>query len=207
MRRSFSCNPRLYLATLLLILLPLHSALAHKLQMFVTLETVPQSEDYAVGFRLTGKVYFSFSKPFKAADIVILTLDNKQIDQLKSDDEGRFQWGLKTLTPFKVQCRSLDGHLVERVVSPQEDRHIHAEHSVIEVNPHSSSPAQENLRHIISSELAPLKEQIHKLHHKVWLLEILGGLGLLFGGFGLWMFYLSRKTLSKTSYTQDGHNQ
>ena len=85
--------------------------------------------------------------------------------------------------------------MVERVVSPQEDRHIHAEDSLIEVAPHSSSPALEDLRHIISSELAPLKEQVHKLHHKVWLLEIFGGLGLLFGGFGLWMFYSSKKAL------------
>ena len=51
----------------------------------------------------------------------------------------------------------------------------------------------QNLRHIISSELTPLKEQISKLHHKVWLLEILGGLGVLFGGFGIWMFFLSKR--------------
>lgn len=184
-----------YLATLFLIFLPLHSALAHKLQMFATLETVPQTKDYKVGFRLTGKVYYSYSTPFKRAEIKIFSLDNQLIETLKSDDEGRFEWGLKTLTPFKVQCRSEDGHLVERTVAPQKDRHIHGEHEVLQVDPHNSSNSQNNLRHIISSELAPLKEQIHRLHHKIWLLEILGGLGLLFGCFGLWMFYLSKKAL------------
>lgn len=195
MRHLLFPKSLVFLATLFLFLLPIHSALAHKLQMFATLETVPQSENYKVGFRLVGKVYYSFSKPFKAAEIQILSLDNKLIDQIKSDAEGRFRWGLKSLKPFKVQCRSIDGHLVERVVSPQADRHIHAEHSVVEIDPHASPNSEESLRHIISSELAPLKEQIHNLHHKVWLLEILGGLGLLFGGFGLWMFYLSKKAL------------
>ena len=52
----------------------------------------------------------------------------------------------------------------------------------------------EELRHIISLELTPLKEQISKLHHKIWLLEILAGIGLLFGGFGIWMFVLAKRT-------------
>ncbi len=196
----------LFLAISTLLLFSVQPSNAHKLQMFVTLEALsPQSNQIdaqATGFQLLGQVYFSASSPLVDAEITILSLENKLIRILRSDKEGRFQWRLSTTAPFKIQCRSIDGHLVERIMTPQKSDHGAVSIKGQDVRSIDGKTHQlqqdgnidtQNLRHIISSELTPLKEQISKLHHKVWLLEILGGLGVLFGGFGIWMFFLSKR--------------
>ena len=196
----------LFLAISTLLLFSVQPANAHKLQMFVTLEALsPQSNQtdaQATDFQLLGQVYFSASSPLIDAEITILSLENKLIRVLRSDKEGRFQWQLPSTAPFKIQCRSIDGHLVERIMTPQKPEHgtlsikgqdVRSIDGKTHKLQQGGNIDAQNLRHIISSELTPLKEQISKLHHKVWLLEILGGLGVLFGGFGIWMFFLSKR--------------
>jgi|GEM_PF-4763977 len=205
-----------------LLSLSIHPAYAHKLQMFITIEALAlpvtpsstpsteleQTQLKSPNFKLVGQVYYSASSPLADAEIKILSIQNELLAVLRSDKDGRFQWPLTTTLPIKVQSHSLDGHLVERIITPQlsdlkattiktkEVRNIDGtgqDTRSQSINRQNTLKAQE-IQHIISSELTPLKEQISKLHNKIWLLEILGGLGILFGGFGIWMFFLSKQT-------------
>lgn len=208
MKWSVLKSGHLFLVISTLLLFSVHPANAHKLQMFVTLEALSsqsnQTEVQATGFQLLGQVYFSAHSPLANVEITISSLQNQKIHVLRSDKQGRFQWRLPSTAPFKIQCRSIDGHLVERIITPQLSDHgamkIHGQ-ELRTVDGETHKPQQgvkidaQELRHIISSELTPLKEKISKLHQKIWLLEILGGLGVLFGGFGIWMFFLSRRAL------------
>ena len=200
-------------------LITLHSALcvllffsalpaqAHKLQMFVTIEALsPHSETTtspAPRFQLRGQVYFSAQVPLTGGQVKIFSLEDDLLDIIRTDKNGRFNWVLKNTKPFKVQCQSIDGHLIERIITPQisnqktarfEAKELRTIDGVKKETSGAAALKAEELRHIISLELTPLKEQISKLHHKIWLLEILAGLGLLFGGFGIWMFVLAKRT-------------
>lgn len=202
-------------------LITLHSALcvllffstlpaqAHKLQMFVTIEALsPHSETTtspAPRFQLRGQVYFSAQVPLTGGQVEILSLEDDLLDIIRTDKNGRFNWVLKNTKPFKVQCQSIDGHLIERIITPKisnqktarfEAKDVRTIDGVKKETSVGAALKAEELRHIISLELTPLKEQISKLHHKIWLLEILAGLGLLFGGFGIWMFVLAKRTTS-----------
>ncbi len=183
---------------------------AHKLKMFVTLEALsPHSKKLpskSTGYQIKGQVYFSSTVPLADAEIKILSLQGREIGVTRTDQEGRFQWALKNVQPFKVQCQSIDGHLIERLITPKlsdqkevllKSKEVRNVDKTERETGASSFLKAEELRHILSSELTPLKEQISKLHHKIWLLEILAGLGLLFGGFGIWMFVLSKQAAKK----------
>lgn len=182
-------------------------AQAHKLQMFVTIEALsphPNTPAFkAPRFQLRGQVYFSAQVPLTGGQVKILSLEDDLLDIIRIDKNGRFHWVLKNAKSFKVQCQSIDGHLIERIITPQISNQKTAQFEAKDVRTIDGVKKEasvgaalkaEELRHIISLELTPLKEQISKLHHKIWLLEILAGIGLLFGGFGIWMFVLAKRT-------------
>ena len=158
---------------------------AHKLHMFVTIEPGPV---------VAGRVYYSSTTPFRQARVDLLDRSGKTIKSGRSDEEGRFYFklrdlGLQDLEGFTVRCETKDGHGVERKILANaltgiQDKHTH-DHFVVP-RPHDS------LREILALELRPLKEQIHALETKIWLRDVLGGLGMLMGVFGLWMFWLVR---------------
>lgn len=200
-------------------LITLHSALyvllffsalpaqAHKLQMFVTIEALSPPPNTpalkALRFQLRGQVYFSAQVPLTGGQVKILSLEDDLLDIIRTDKNGRFHWILKNAKPFKVQCQSIDGHLIERIITPQisnqktarfEAKDVRTIDGVKKETSVGATLKAEEFRHIISLELTPLKEQVSKLHYKIWLLEILAGLGLLFGGFGIWMFVLAKRT-------------
>lgn len=179
------------------------SAFAHKLKMFVTVEAVDaRGQSKTASQKVIGKVYYSSSSPLIGGDVSILALDGRTLVVLKTDDRGRFEYSLTSHTPIMIQSRSIDGHLVERTLrlgprknltqtlkSKTSDRHDSAKLPLTS----SGQLNRSDFRQIISSELTPLKEQISHLQNKIWLLEILGGLGILFGGFGIWMFLLAKR--------------
>ena len=182
-------------------------AQAHKLHMFVSLE----------GNSIAGRVYYSRTVPFKNGMVELLSVKGEQIARTKSDDQGRFRFLLPkpsgTATRFIVRIKSPDGHLVERLVhqAHKQEHHEHnhtpgTDHAHDHATVHSSTEPdtppvdasfdQSGLQKVLAQELRPIKEQIHQLQSKIWLHEILGGLGLLCGVFGLWMFMLARRTPS-----------
>lgn len=127
---------------------------------------------------------------------------------------------LKGVSRARLRTKSGDGHLVERVIhlvqsgTPQtgfqsglqeglqggQSAHMDSIHAPHHAHDHDKDPhhsheagARQELRAVLQQELRPLKEDLHQLQSKIWLHEILGGLGLLCGFFGVWMFWLARR--------------
>ncbi len=159
--------------------------LAHKLHIFVTIEPGPE---------VAGRVYYSRTTPFRYARVDLLDRSGKTIKSARSDEEGRFHLklkdlGLLDLDGFTVRCETKDGHGVEHKIlanalTGSQDKYTHD---------HFESPQSHgSLRETLALELRPLKEQINALETKIWLRDVLGGLGMLMGVFGLWMFWLAR---------------
>ncbi len=185
------------------------SAQAHKLHMFVSLE----------GNVVAGRVYYSRTVPFKNGVIELLSIKGEHIAQTKSNAQGRFRLSLPKpagqAARFIVRTKSSDGHLIEQLVHRvhQQSQHDHDHDHTSKPDhthdhPASHNPAvpdaalagpslsQQDLQTVLAQELRPLKEQLHQLQSKIWLHEILGGLGLLCGVFGLWMFMLAGRARS-----------
>ena len=157
---------------------------AHKLHMFVTLEPGPV---------IAGRVYYSGSSPYRQALVEVLDRTGKIVKSTRSDEDGRFRlsltpFGLQALEGFMVRCKSKDGHGVERKISVKGANKIQNNHT----HDTDESFSHEFLRNALALEIRPLKEQIDALETKIWMRDILGGLGLLMGVFGLWMFWLAR---------------
>ena len=186
------------------------AAFAHKLHLFASVE----------GDLIVGRVYYSQSAPYKHGVVELLSAEQKLIARTKSDHEGRFRLSipasLKGVSRARLRTKSGDGHLVERVIhlvqsgTPQtgfqsglqggQSAHMDSIHAPHHAHDHDKDPhhsheagARQELRAVLQQELRPLKEDLHQLQSKIWLHEILGGLGLLCGFFGVWMFWLARR--------------
>lgn len=170
----------------LLMIWPSISA-AHRLSLFATAE----------GNSISGRVYFTLSAPYKGEVLLFAQGARSAIAKGTSDDEGRFRFEGVKAGRYRVESRSGDGHLAEArvTVGVIQDGDKKREAKLPETGAEKSAAVDVNLlRRAVATELRPLKEQINKLEETLWFTQMIGGLGLLTGMFGIWMFFLARKS-------------
>lgn len=169
----------------LLMLWPSDGA-AHRLSLFATTE----------GNNISGRVYFSLSAPYKGEVLLFAEGVTTSIAQVMSDDGGRFRFeGVKS-GRYRLESRSGDGHLAEARVTvgllQSGDKKREAKLSETGTKKRAAVDTK-LLRQAVAAELRPLKEQVNQLEETLWFTQMIGGLGLLTGMFGVWMFFLARK--------------
>lgn len=200
----------LLLCLSLLCLGLVHTAHAHKLYMFTSVE----------GAYVQGRVYFSASAPLRSGNVLVKNDQGELLTKIKSDMAGKFSLQIAQLFPangsaysgkLHITCQTIDGHKAERIIDLAGLAHKYNDESsylkpqklaggAVQDNTKMSDAASarsEDLRRVIAAELRPLKEQIDLLSNKIWLRDILGGLGVLFGAFGIWMFLISNRRLAE----------
>lgn len=121
------------------------------------------------GKTLSGKAYYSDQSP--AAETyfeVFETGKDQPIVESKTDKMGAFSLPISGNPPFKVVLEGEEGHRVEHI-------------------------AEQFTQGLSSGEIALLREDIQKLKDKIYLHDILGGIGYIFGLFGVLALLRSKK--------------
>jgi len=170
-------------------------AQAHQIRMSV----------YVEGNDLEGEIYYvGGGNPPGAGAQVELKLDDKVLATTVADKEGLFIFESVSPDSYSVRADGGQGHVAfyeldrsefpdaepqAEVATETESRNTAAVNSELQCSP--MTPQQ--LQKAISKAIRPLREKIDRYEAKTRMHDVLGGIGYIFGLFGLFMFIRNRK--------------
>lgn len=182
---------RNYSHLLLIMLLFSAPVYAHKVKLFATVtdETI------------AGYVYFPGGSRAQSVPVKILLADNQLQDTVLTDEHGEFQFHAKVHATHRLVANLGEGHLAEYVIDASEfsDRLPTVANEPASVAP-PPPPAQNctvsgqlpDIAKVVSQQIRPLREQLEAYQEKIWLHDILGGIGYIFGVLGM-LFYIAKR--------------
>ncbi|WP_070971595.1 carboxypeptidase-like regulatory domain-containing protein [Vibrio sonorensis] len=186
------------LSLLLITLLSSFSVNAHNLRMSV----------YVEGDGLEGELYFvGGGNPAAKNASVELYFDGEVIATAKSDEEGIFIFQSVKPSDYLVRADAGQGHVatydLKRHEFPQAQPDT-TEGELTSKPTHTAQPLSndvnlQQMRTEIAKAIRPLREQIERYESKTRMHDILGGIGYVFGVFGLFVLYRQRKSACKPS--------
>lgn len=183
-------------AVLLLSLLAVAPAAAHKLKVFAS----------AIGDVIEGRVYFVGGGAAIDVPVVLKDSDDTVVGTTRTTaPDGRFSFPMDRRTDFTVAADAQDGHVAEFVVKgarvvgapPAETGDEVSVAADADTKP-AAAPAPsmlpaEAVEEAVARQIAPLTEQIDALRDGIGLRDIVGGVGFILGLFGLWAFLAARR--------------
>ena len=173
------------IAFLLALCLSASPALAHKMKVFAAVE----------GDVISGYAYFSPGGRAQDIAISIATPDGA-VTTTTSDDQGNFRYQARLRADHLITADGGDGHTASAAV-PAADLPSSLPLVPGAVPVQAPAPAatsqpsdkQDDLKAFIDASLSrqirPLREQIDAYQEKIWMHDVLGGLGVIMGLGGL----------------------
>lgn len=167
--------------------------MAHKLKVFAMTE----------GETIQGQAYFVGGAAASGAVIRIKDGEGKELELLKPDAEGRFEYRIESVMDYEVVADTLDGHQASWSLKATEFSPGLAAISVSPAAPSESGAGvpdvdsaqtgegvitQEACKSAMSRQTASLSDALRACEERQRLRDILGGLGYIVGlaGMGLW---------------------
>ncbi|OLQ80590.1 hypothetical protein BIT28_15760 [Photobacterium proteolyticum] len=168
------------------------SAYAHRMKAFSWVE----------GEAIEGEAYFTNGQ--MAADSTVeLLVDQKVVATTQSDEEGQFRFEALAAGDYQIRTDAGQGHVATYYISASEfsvdesDMDIVVEPSGPEASQSQktvdSTLSKAQVEQAVAKAIRPLREQLDQYEAKVRLHDILGGIGYIFGLFGLFVLYRSRR--------------
>ncbi len=182
---------------LLLCMLAASPALAHKLKVFAT----------AIGDTVEGRVYFVGGGPGIGVPVELRNSGGEVVATGRSEaPDGSFSLTLPYRDDFTVFADAQDGHvgsfalraarlaeaLPERPGAEQEAPGVAAAEPAAGTGD-ASVASTAAIEAAVARQLAPLLEEIDALRSAIGFRDIIGGVGFILGGFGLWAFVAARR--------------
>ncbi|MDH2998564.1 hypothetical protein A1D22_02030 [Pasteurellaceae bacterium LFhippo2] len=122
------------------------------------------------GNEVSGKAYYSDQHPAVETYVeVVKQGESEPIVYGKTDKEGRFHLPLTQDGTFSVIIEGMEGHRAETQV-------------------HKIATASST-----STDLQLLREEIEQLKNKIYIRDVIGGIGYIFGIFGLVLFLRTKR--------------
>ncbi|EFX92537.1 putative cytoplasmic membrane protein CbiL [Actinobacillus ureae] len=155
-----------YLLGILFAFVSLNTS-AHSLHLFALYD----------GHEISGKSFYSDQSPAAETYLEVFRLgkdgsENVPIATAKTDVYGSFSIPISGDGPFKVVVEGAEGHRAEGIAD-----------NVVK-------------RTLGRAEFEVLREDIQKLKHKIYLHDLIGGIGYIFGLFGIITLLKARKDKS-----------
>ncbi|MCA1909330.1 MAG: hypothetical protein LDL39_13305 [Magnetospirillum sp.] len=166
------------LLAVLALLLAASPAYAHKLKLFVTQE----------GTEISGKTYFAGGGAAAELDGQVVDAQGRVVATLRTDAEGRFRFTPPQGDGLRVRFESGDGHMAEAVLGQTAPSAQTANAAAPPVN-----AATPDVDAAIARQLTPLREQLDRMESRARLSDIVGGVGLIVGVFGVYAWVASRR--------------
>lgn len=163
------------------------SAQAHQIRMSV----------YVEGSNLEGEIYYvGGGNPPGAGASVELKQDDQILATTVADEEGVFLFESVKVGTYTVRADGGQGHVAFYELDKSEFPDV-KESELTSKAPSSDiqcSPlTKQELQKAITKAIRPLREKIDRYEAKTRMHDILGGIGYIFGLFGLFMFVRNRK--------------
>jgi len=203
---SYHLKQRCTAAIAAIFLLMSPTAFAHKLNMFA----------YVEGNEIFAEGYFTDGKKAKNSTITVFDAADKQLLQGTSDADGQFTFAIPQQSDLRITVNAGMGHQAEFVLLKDELSEETAATGT-ENEPASAlnnnneapaaSPAQTpsattslgndairaEVERAVGKAIKPLMRELSTMRAEKSLADIIGGIGFIFGLFGVAMYFKSRK--------------
>jgi len=160
-------------ALCIFVILVAADAHAHAINLFVREESGT----------IKGSVYFTGGDPLAEAEVQIFDAE-KTIGTVQTDAGGNFTYAIPAgAGKLRLEVRTQDGHRAEATLTP----------SYLDVpmlatragnSPPQAVPAD--------GQLGAIQVALDRLEHRLWLRDVIGGIGYIFGLAGLWALWKAR---------------
>lgn len=167
---------RILLAALMVLAAP---AQAHKLKVFATAE----------GAFIIGSAYFAGGGKAMGAEGSLIAADGTTEARFVTAEDGSFRLQARPDAGHVLVVDAGDGH-VARFEMRAEGR-IPAP-----VSATAPSPGMDELELAVARQIRPLREQLDAYEERVRLHDLMGGIGTIFGLFGVYAWAASRRRRS-----------
>jgi nickel transport protein len=160
---------------LILLLLGVAPAFAHKIKLFATAE----------GMSVSGYAYFSGGTRAQGADFAA-HVGERQVFSGKTDDQGAFRFTATESADHRLTVDSGDGHVAGFTIKAEELGKA-AETAVAPVTQTATDDGRLTalIEQAVARQIRPLREQLDAYQESARLRDALGGLGFIIGLGGL----------------------
>lgn len=148
-------------------------AVAHSLHLFAQYD----------GQKLSGRAYYSDQTPAAKHYLAIYQQNNLLLETL-TDEQGRFQQPFALQVPITLIVEGEEGHKAQADLAPQSQE-------TLPQPPQTQCQGEQQALYL-------LREDIDQLSHKLFWRDILGGIGYIFGVFGLWALFSTKRRLKES---------
>lgn len=170
-------NPRtLFVATIVTFGVAI-SAAAHEMHLYVAAE----------GNSLKGKAYFEDDAPAANMTVLVETEEGEEIASLSTDEDGTFVYTPDAAHLLVFVATTPDGHRETFKVDAAE---------VASILTPPVAGAEEITGDRLAQQIAALREQTNDLQQRLWLRDVIGGIGYIVGVLGLFAFWKARQSRS-----------
>lgn len=179
---------RILLAAVAVLMLSTAPALAHKLKVFAAAE----------GADIVGTAYFAGGGKAVGSVGRVLAPDQSLIATFTTDDQGGFRFAVSARQDYTISVDSGDGHVAQTIVAAIElpaslPAGLSSAVAVAEPAPESSSAALD-VEAAVARQIRPLRQQIDAMEERARFSDIMGGIGTIFGLFGIAAWVAARRS-------------
>lgn len=152
------------------------------------------------GKTINGRVTYQGGNSLKDCKVIVLDSAGATLAETKTDEEGKFSFPAEFRCDYHIQAKTDDGHgseyllkssLLPSDLPPRENLPKAAESTSQSAHQHAEKPGDENpwtveqIR-LLQAKMDLLQEKLDAQDKSIRLRDILGGLGYIFGVFGLY---------------------
>ena len=164
---------RVWAAAQILVALALSTpAQAHKLKVFATVE----------GAEIVGTAYFAGGGKAMGAEGRLLTADGAEEARFVTAEDGGFRLKAPAGVDHTIVVDAGDGHVARASLTALEPA----------AAPASGQP-MDAVEAAVARQIRPLREQLDAYEERVRLHDLMGGIGTIFGLFGVFAWVRSRR--------------
>ncbi len=161
------------------------NAYAHKLNIFARHK----------GDKIVGYCYYPDGN--RATGLTIKLIKNdKQLMTTNNDKQGAFTFNIKKSGNFKIIAQSVDGHCGEFKIKVGKIGEIHTVHSDTKVKDIALTVSNETIVDL-TDRIENLENRFTKQEDKLYIKDIIGVCGLIFGLFGIWAYFIACKKIKE----------
>jgi len=189
-----------------LLLLSTPPAFAHKLNMFA----------YAEGNEIFAEGYFVDGKRAKNSAVKVFDASNKELLQGTTDVDGQFSFAIPQLSDLRITINAGMGHQAEFTLTKDElsgeEEAVASRPPATPSNLDSASPGtpdgplnpvtainidntalRSEVERAVGKAIKPLMRELSAMRAEKSMADIIGGIGFIFGLFGIAMYFKVRK--------------
>jgi nickel transport protein len=159
---------------------------AHKINLFT----------YKEGNKIFVEGYFSDGVPVKNSLIEIYNEKGEKIINGKTNEEGLYSFEIPECKKIKIVLTGDMGHKVEKEMEIEEKKTLRKEETKTtkkEVEKKMDLIDKEEIKKIVEESvekaIVPLIKEIEKEKEKARIMDIIGGIGYIFGIFGIYLYF------------------